>query len=107
MNLYKLRYGEHKGIFEYVKFLNSNSLKEINKNIDGFPLLNNNDMELLRGCGGTVIYKTLYSHDDCVIDYIIDIDFEENITHFDDWKSKIGKFISIIKRDIKIKELGI
>lgn len=114
MNLYKVRYGQDEGVFEYEHFLNSDSLKEINSKIgklimdnleskEHFPLLNGDDMELLRGCGGTVIYK----NDNWVIDYLIDLDFKETNEVFDvrladDWKSKVRTLISSIKRDIKI-----
>lgn len=105
MNLYKVRFGEKEGVFEYHFLIRTNSLKDINsiRKEHGFGVLNSNDIELLRNCGGTLLYK----EDGCwILNYLVDLDFDryENID-YNQWMSKIKIIVDIIRRDMKISKV--
>lgn len=115
MNLYKVRFGEEEGVFEYEFLTNSSSLFEINKILKSSQLiswgliLTSNDMELISSCGGTVLFR---ENDSWIINYLIDLDFEKYDTSADvqlknEWKEKIRGLIGSVRRDIKLIKMGI
>lgn len=125
MNLYKVRFGEEENVFEYEFLTNSSSLFEINKilkpstnkTLDHFltslnlthRALTSNDMELIKSCGGTVLFK----ENDCwIINYLIDLDFEKydpsaDVQLKNDWREKVRGLIESVRRDIKLIKMGI
>lgn len=109
MNLYKVKFGENEGVFEYEHIINSSSLLEINRVLKYTPILNNNDIEMLHSCGGTVIFK---ENNSWILHYLIDLDFKKHdptadVQLKDEWKSKVKFLIDSVKRDIKLNMLGI
>jgi hypothetical protein len=123
MNIYKVRFGEEEGVFEYDHIINSSSLFEINKVLRSsntfatnsigkeypLPSLNNNDMELMQSCGGTVIFM---EDNSWIIHYLIDLDFKKHdptadVQLKDEWKSKVRFLIESVKRDIKLNMIGV
>lgn len=115
MNLYKVRFGEEENVFEYNFVTNSSSLFEINKILKSKQstswnlILTSNDMELISGCGGTVLHR---ENDSWIINYLIDLDFEKydpsaDVQLKDEWKEKIGGLIRSVRRDIKLTQVGI
>ncbi len=73
--IYLLRYNDN--IFDYKKICDEISLTIINPIINkmGFPLLNGNDIQMLRNSGGTVVYRE--SGD--VMVWIINLDHKQDI----------------------------
>lgn len=118
MNLYKVRFGEEENVFEYKFVTNSSSLFEINKLLKSstnklaalkHSVLNGSDMELIKGCGGTVLFR---ENDSWIINYLVDLDFKKYDTtsdvHLkDEWKEKVRVLIESVRRDIKLTQVGI
>ena len=111
MNIWIVRLGDD--IFEYSKFIKTDSLFEINSKLKTFDfsdvsqkgthILNGNDMSLLRTIGGTVIFKEEH---DWIINYLVDIDFNGDVDN--KGEEIFFKFSDIRKsvlRDIKIGEI--
>ena len=104
MNLYVVIHGD--GVFEYHHFLNTDSLKDINLRLGTkYTLLHSSDMDLLRGCGGTVLYK---ENGSWVIHYLVDLDFKGIVDYTEedeDWKSKMSTLIKSVKRDMALSQI--
>lgn len=104
MNLYLVKIGDN--LFEYEWVSNTSSILELNNNIRllDFPKLNNNDSQMIRNSGGTILYK-----EDNILYWLVNID------HIQDEKIGVilGKeltdiiynIISGIKRDIKLNSI--
>lgn len=104
MNLYLVKIGDN--LFEYECVSNTDSILELNNNIRllDFPKLNNNDSQMIRNSGGTVLYR-----EDNILYWLVNID------HIQDEKigvilgkeltDKIYNIISGIKRDIKLNSI--
>lgn len=104
MNLYLVKIGDN--LFEYEWVSNTSSILELNNNIRllDFPKLNNDDSQMIRNSGGTILYK-----EDNILYWLVNID------HIQDEKIGVilGKeltdivynIISGIKRDIKLNSI--
>jgi hypothetical protein len=104
MRLYLVKIGDN--LFEYEWVSNTSSILELNNNIRllDFPKLNNNDSQMIRNSGGTILYK-----EDNILYWLVNID------HIQDEKIGVilGKeltdiiynIISGIKRDIKLNSI--
>lgn len=129
MNLYRVRFGEEEGVFEYEYITNLSSLFEINRILKHQVfdskalaeeeekevlrpfniLLNSSDMEMIQSCGGTVVFR---ENNSWIIHYLIDLDFKKydptaDVQLKNEWKDKVKALIESVRRDIKLNMIGV
>jgi hypothetical protein len=103
--LYLIKLGDD--IFQYIWIGNNLSLLDLNKNrkLSKFPKLNNNDYEMIKNSGGTVLYKK-----DTITWWLVNINLtqileDEIILTNSALKVKIINIIDSLKRDIKLNQI--